>query len=334
MIEPGFEVRRGAGDVRRGARGASSEPRTSWYEEGVTPGQKNDELELELPSLDGEEEHVTETDVGHELPESHDDGGDPLDDAAFGGKDAGEEELGTLGAEGGWLDDAEAAAGLDIGAIDVTLEPEGKVLDDAEPETSGGLEDLIQTEEAYVADGGEEGPLAADEELREEDLPELDADEDGDMPDDALYDRSLLGGDDELRWADRAWAPAHELARDVVPDSTAVPGVAGTEESGLLLIPGDEPRDQVWKSLDETGRVMAAASVPGDAIVLAFASPDRGRAFLVRIPPDGEPRIIAEVDPRLEDDGSSCDVTSMKWDVGRGCLVVLGSFGIHAYRPA
>lgn len=307
----------------------SAHSSTSWYEVVVTPASKNptqeDELELDLPALDGEEEHALDSDPSDDLPETREDGGDPLDDAEFGGVDAGEEELATLGHEGGWLDDAEAAGALDIGAIDVSLQPEGKVLDDAEPDHEGGLDDLIQTDEAYVADGGEEGPLAADEELREEDLPALDADEDGDMPDDALYDRSLLGGDDELRWADRAWAP------------TEPPGaeLEHGEESGMLAVAGDDhPRDQAWKALEETGRVMAAAFVPGDAVVLAFATPDRGRAFLVRITEDGEKRIIAEVDPRLEDDGSSCQVSFMKWDAARGCLVVAGSFGVHAYRPA
>lgn len=293
----------------------------------MTPSQKNgEELELDLPALDGEEEAGIEDDAAHDLPDARDDGGDLLDDAEFGGADAGEEELATLGTEGGWLDDAEEANALDIGAVDLSLEPEGNVLDDAEPEPAGGLEDLIQTAGEYVSDGGEEGPLAADEELREEDLPALDADEDGEVPDDALYDRSILGGDDELRWADRAWAHADELAREIGPDST--------EESGLLAIPGDDPRDQAWKALDETGRVMAAAFVPGDAVVLAFATPERARAFLVRITADGEQRIIAEVDPRLEDDGSSCEVTSMRWDAHRGCLIVTGSFGVHAYRPA
>lgn len=302
----------------------------AWYEEHVTPAQKTrageDELELDLPALDGDEDQTVEQLVPDDLPEEHDDGLDPLDDANFGGKDAGEEELDTLGHEGGWLDDSEVAGTLDIGAIDVSLEPEGKVLDDAEPDHRGGLEDLIQVPEEFVADGGEEGPLAADEELREEDLPELDADDEGDTPDDALYDRSILGTDDELRWADRAWAPADELAKDINPDSA--------EESGMLAVPGDDPRDQAWKTLDETGRVMAAAFVPGDAVVVAISSPDRVRAFLVRITSDGEQRIIAEVDPRLEDDGTSCEVTSLRWDEARGCLIVMGSFGMHAYRPA
>lgn len=292
----------------------------------ATPTPKeSDDLELDLPALDGEEDVPETDDPGHDLPEARDDGGDPLDDAAFGAA-AGDDELDTNGAEGGWLDDAEVAEGLDLGAVELShlaLQPEGNVLDDAEPDPRAGLEDLIQVEEHFVADGGEEGPLADDEELREEDLPALDADEDGDMPDDALYDRSVIGGDEELRWADRAWAPVDGFA-----------AADESDESGMLAVPGDDPRDHAWKELEETGRVMAAAFVPGDAVVLALATPDRVRAFLVRITSAGEKRIIAEVDPRLEDDGSSCVVNAMRWDATKSCLVVAGSFGVHAYRPA
>jgi hypothetical protein len=284
----------------------------------------DDELDLDLPALDGEEEPTAGSSFGDDLPATpEDDGADPFDDATLGAG-AGVEELAALvgaGSEGGYLEDAEAAAGLDIGAIDVSIQIEEKVLGDDEPDLSKGLEDLIQGDEAYVADGGEEGPLAADEELREEDLPALDADEDGEVPDDALFDRSVIGGDDELRWADRAWALAE-----------APTSLDELDESGMLAVPGE--RDMAWKALEETGRVMAAAFVPGGAVVLALASPDRARAFLVRIQPNGEQRIIAEVDPRTEDDGSSCVVTGLRWDQARGALVVAGSFGIHAYCPA
>ncbi|MBX3229951.1 MAG: hypothetical protein KIT84_26045 [Labilithrix sp.] len=296
-------------------------------QKGPKGGEERDDVELDLPSLDGEEEHEA-ADEDHDLPDTREDDGDPFDDATFGAA-AGEEELATAGSgEGGWLEDAEGHAGLDIGAIDVAIQPEGKVLEEDDVDPRAGLDDLIQGDEVYVADGGEEGPLAEDEELREEDLPALDADEDGEVPDDALFDRSAIGGDDELRWADRAWAQARESSLAVAVD----------DESGMIAVPGDDAddkaRDAAWRLLDETGRVMAATYVPGGAVVLALASPDRARAFLVRVQPDGEQRIIAEVDPRSEDDGSSCVVTGMRWDATRGCLVVAGSFGVHAYRPA
>lgn len=292
--------------------------------------EDRDELDLELPALDGEEEHV-DSEEAQDLPEARDDGGDPLDDATFGAGEGEDDHLTAGQVEGGYLVDAEANARLDIGVIDVSIQAEGKVLEDDEADHTGGLDDLIHTDETFVVDGGEEGPLDEDEELREEDLPALDADDDGEVPDDALFDRAAIGGDDELRWADRAWAQVKDTS------ATAASATRTEDESGRLVVPGDDPadkiRDAAWRGLDETGRVMAAAYVPGDMVVLALASTDRARAFLVRIQPDGEPRIIAEVDPRTEDDGSSCIVTAMRWDAGRGCLVVAGSFGVHAYRP-
>ena len=123
------------------------------------------------------------------------------------------------------------------------------------------------------------------------------------------------------------------------------------DDSGLLAMPGDDPsmsaRDATWKRLDEGGRVMAAGFVPGGSVVVALATADRSRALVVRIQPDGESRIIFEIDPRavtgtdgkpsariLEDDGEACMVTFLRWDAAQGCLFVGGSFGVEAYRPA
>lgn len=295
--------------------------------------EKSEELDLELPALDGEDE--PEIEVAHEALDLADDGGDALDDKT--GEDAPLDEMSFDGAEGGWLVDSESAGGLDVGPFDVAIEPEGKVLEDDEAETHHrGLEDLVGGEEVFVADGGEEGPLADDEELREEDLPALDADDDGDVPDDALYDRGMLGND-ELRWDDRAWARAADLA----------PVTDEPDDSGILALPGDDPaqvaRDATWKRLDEGGRVMAAGFVPGGSVVIALATTDRSRAFIVRVQPDGEARIIVEIDPRavtsanpiaVEDDGEACTVTFLRWDATRGCLFVGGNFGVEAYKPA
>jgi len=285
----------------------------------------SDDLDLDLPALDGEDGAHDEP--AHEALDFADDDGDALDDST--GEDAPLEELTVEGAEGGWLVDAETAATLDVGPFDVAIEAEGKVLDDDDGgEPRGGLEDLVSDDEVFVADSGEEGPLADDEELREEDLPALDADEDGDVPDEHLFDRGMLAADDELRWDDRAWARA------------TPPAASGDEadDSGVLAVPGDDPaqgaRDRTWKRLDEDGRVMAAAFVPGGSVVIALGSADRASAFVVRIQPDGEARIIAEIDPRKgEDDGDACVVTFIRWDAARGCLFVGGSFGVEAYRP-
>jgi hypothetical protein len=291
--------------------------------------EKNDELDLDLPALDGEDDGVHEEPAHEALhEEDRDDGGDPFDDST--GEGAPFDEIVVEGSEAGWLVDADDAGGLDVGVFDVVIAAEGKLLEDDEGDTRGGLEDLIASDESFVSDSGEEGPLADDEELREEDLPALDADEEGDVPDDDLFDRGALGTDDELRWDDRAWA------RGTPPASAA----DDADDSGVLAVPGEDPaqsaRDTAWKQLDESGRVMAATFVPGGSVVLALATPDRARAFVVRIQPDGEARIIAEIDPRTmkaEDDGEACTVTFLRWDAARGCLFVGGNFGVEAYRP-
>ncbi|MBX3209487.1 MAG: hypothetical protein KF764_30920 [Labilithrix sp.] len=295
--------------------------------------EKADDLDLDLPALDGEDDgaHAELADDAFDVGDEHD-GGDALDDATGEGGPLDEVALdGSAGHdEGGWLVDAETAATLDVGPLDVTIEPEGKVLGDDEADAHGGLEDLIAADETFVVDAGEEGPLADDEELREEDLPALDADDDGDVPDEALFDRGVIGADEDLRWDDRAWARATPVAS----------AADEMDDSGLLALPGEDAetnaRDLAWKRLEESGRAMAAAFVPGGSVVVAVSTPDRARAFVVRIQPDGEARIIAEIDPRaakVDDDGEACTVTFLRWDAARGCLFVGGNFGVEAYSP-
>ena len=77
---------------------------------------------------------------------------------------------------------------------------------------------------------------------------------------------------------------------------------------------------------------MAAAFVPGGSVVVALATPDWGRALLVRILEDGVARIIAEIDPR-EDTGDACKVTHLRWDAPGNRLIAYGSFGVCAFRP-
>lgn len=284
----------------------------------------SDDLELELPSLDGNDDEESDDAAAHEddAPgEDEEQDADALDDAT--GEDRPVDDLAFAeGSESGWLVDADGAAGLEIGGYDVEIADEAKVLGDDEPDhRGGGLEDLIDADETVVADGGEEGPVADDEDLREEDLPALDADDDGDVPDDMLFDRALVGGgaEDELRWADRAWE------RVLVPAGA----VDELDDSGVLALPGDakSARDQAWKKLDG-GRITAAAFVPGGSVVVALGSGDK--ALLVRILPDGEARILAEVEAA----DARAVVTALRWDAGHGHLVAAGNFGVEAYRPA
>ena len=243
------------------------------------------------------------------------------------------------GTEGGWLVDAEGTDGLDVGTFDLSLSPEGKILDEDEREAAVPAdEELGANEEVAHTDGGEEGPLAEDEELREEDLPALDADDDGDVSDESLFERGSIDTGEELRWDDRAWARAPVLADggDIVD----------ADDSGMLVVSGFEvlsdglgedakhaARDATWKRLEETGKITAAALVPGESVVIALDGPER--PVLVRILSDGVARIIAEIDTSTADDEvEACRVTGLRWDVGRGCLVATGTFGAQAFRPA
>ena len=288
--------------------------------------------DLDLPPFDGagvgeEAEEDAEPATGDDLPE-HDDPGDALDDATSEGDPL--DELVVEGAEGGWLVDADASGGLDVGPFDVSLSPEMKLLEVDEHEPLGADDELGAGEEVVHTDGGEEGPLADDEELREEDLPALDADDDGDVADDSLFERGVIDTGEELRWDDRAWARA--------PIVKAVEGAdADADDSGMLAVPGDDPkftaRDATWKHFDETGRVTAAVFVPGESVVVALDGPDR--PVLVRILSDGVARIIAEIDTSAtDDDVEAWRVTGLRWDVARGCLVATGPFGAQAFRPA
>lgn len=290
--------------------------------------EKNDDLDLDLPALDGDEDASRDEPALDGILHSGEDAGDAFDDST--NEDAPYDDFTTDGAEGGWLLDSETASGLDVGPLDVVVgqEAERSLVEDDHADASG-LEDLVSGDETLVVDTGEEGPIALDEELREEDLPAIDADDDGDVPDDDLFDRAALASD-EVRWDDRAWA---KLADHPSPCDEA-------DDSGVLAVPGEDAaqsaRDKTWKRLEETGRIMAAAFLPGASLVLALATPDRSRALIVRVQTNGDARIIAEIDPRTgaaEDDGEACTVTFVRWDAANGCLFVGGNFGVEAYRP-
>ncbi len=275
-----------------------------------TPHKETDD-DLELPPLDGEGEE--EAAVGDDEDLGTADDPNALDDSTG---DADPVELDVDGAEGGWLEGTEEA-GVDVASFDVAIGGEDALLEDTESEGHGTAEDFEGIEDVSVDDGGEEGPLAEDDSIKEEDLPQLDADDEADVPDDALYDPTLLAAEEELRWDDRAWARAP--AQDV--------SVLEQDDSGILAVPGeDNPRDLRWRALDELGNVSAASFVPGGSVLLAIEKSDR--TLLVRILPEGEARIIAEIEG-----GNEARVTHLKWDMANGWIVAFGPFGVQAFRP-
>jgi hypothetical protein len=282
---------------------------------------RSTEDELDLPPLDGAGEDGEEA---HEEIEVHDDGGDHFDDATADHVTV--DEIPDA-AESGWLVGSEESA-VDVGTFDLSLGggDSALLLDSDEQDGRMADDDIGGDENEVIGDAGEEGPLAEDEELREEDLPALDADEAGDVDDAELFDRAALGLEDELRWEDRAWARI-ELPMDA---DDAI------DDSGMLAAPSDDengsPRDAMWKKLEESGRITAAVLVPGGGVALALEGPEH--PVLVRINAEGVARIIAEIEIAGEDDGETCRVTALRWDASRSALVAFGTFGTQAFRPA
>src|ERR1700691_5992083 len=146
----------------------------------ATDHREDDELD-ELPPLDDEPAPAPEADVGELLEEQKGDAS--LDDATGEDAPVDADELEVNEAEGGWLEEPADAPDLDLG--DVAMVELGDLGGDdlEEPGVEGQDFGLVEGPEHGDLDGGDEGPVAADEELREEDLPDLDADDEGDLQD-------------------------------------------------------------------------------------------------------------------------------------------------------
>jgi hypothetical protein len=174
-----------------------------------------DELEP-LPPLDGDPSDKSDN---GDNPEGEADFGDLLDEASEQATldDAtGEEEpadtsgIDLADGESGWLGEAGEAADLDLTGLDIAMIDFGKeaVHVDESDEPTAAEEDFGfgDAPERGGLDAAEDGPLDPDEELREADLPALDADEEGEMDDAALLDVAF--GLDEplgLPWAAAPW---------------------------------------------------------------------------------------------------------------------------------
>jgi hypothetical protein len=278
--------------------------------------QEEDELE-ELPPIDGDGGDGPEPPADAEELDGEEGGApgsllddstgedDALDANALEGLEDGEKES-------GWLDEQVDSPDLELG--------EPALLDAGDEALSleDGEDPIAPDEDFGIGEGGErsgldfaeEGPVNADEELRDEDLPALDADdapdEDAKGDDDGLLDERVIGEEPlGLPWAAEPWAqvgPPRGLSNVGLPGgitalTCAARGalVAGRTTSGaheLIRVDLEGGRQVLLADGLRGGRVAAlatevdvvAAVVEGGRLLL---SQDGGGRFEAVAVPEG-----------------------------------------------
>jgi hypothetical protein len=170
--------------------------------------ETEDEPLGELPPMDGGPDDSGESgdDSEKNLEVPPEDGGSDED----GPSELLPEEAEISVHEGGasWLNEEPDASDLDLGVAGTIVELGGdsSPSDDEPPEGFEEDSDLWDDSRKAGLDGGDEGPVAADEDLRDEDLPALDSDDEGEG-EDALFVDAGFASDDPLGvpWATRPW---------------------------------------------------------------------------------------------------------------------------------
>jgi hypothetical protein len=170
----------------------------------MTP-RPDDDLD-DLPPLDGDgdDDDAPEADLLDLDAESS----DPLDDSTSEDDPVDPDDID--GEEGGktWIGEAADAPDLELGDTGLVMFDDslGGLEDAADPTVSADDVGFGETGEKATLDSGDEGPLDPDEQLRDEDLPAFDADEEGE-PDEAGFWDPKVVADEQLgvAWASQPW---------------------------------------------------------------------------------------------------------------------------------
>jgi hypothetical protein len=305
-----------------------------------------DDLLAELPPLDGEGEEGNPSAFDEPLDDLRPDGGNALDDTT-GDDEPIDEPLDTLGGgdEAGEDDDDEGPLEIDLGtAID---EPVGSFLGDDEPPGVDGEDFGLGDTPDTADDAGEEGFEAEDEALRAEDLPSLDADDEGEGEDALFYEGIVRAGDSEIPWDDRGWERvALEHLGQVVAievqgaiDVTLKDGRTLRSVDGVTFAVFDAPAPSIplgvpaprasVRSLPASAT--AHAGLPDGSAAVAMTTLD-GRSTLAIAERDGKVRIVADVTAELDLDAEDARVDALAFDPQRAILWVGGPFGLLGFR--
>jgi hypothetical protein len=253
-----------------------------------------DEEELgELPPLDGEaeDEQPGSAPVEEEPGSTTDEGG--LDDSTGEDSPLDARDVELDESDEGWINEEPDAGDLDLGPGEALDDgADGSFLDDpGEPGVAGEDFGLTEGPDAAVLDAGDEGPLDPDEEVREEDLPQLDADGEEDFEADPLPDLRLMTEEPlGLPWADRPWprvgAPVPLASASAVACTTRWAVIAGRNDAGSfeLLRVDLEGASQTLPAQGLVAGEVRALSV-GEEVIAAvtedrlFVSTDEGARF-------------------------------------------------------
>lgn len=263
------------------------------------PLDLENEEEMELPPLDADDEDEEAADPALEegLLPLEDDGADPLDDATAADLEIGVEIGGDDDDPTGG--DEPAEEGIDVGPLDEGLldeaddrapgSPVGKEGDEAHERhgPDDGFDDLDDLDDGDD-DGGEEGtgePI--EDEVNDEDLPELDADEGGDFEGEdliaELQDHAL---EDRLP----PWDPTRWVAREGA--GGAVPCCAVAVDRARVVAAGD-----VLLIVDEGAHAARRAGATAGGVSLAIADATifvaTARGGLLAIPDSAGPSAVA-----------------------------------------
>jgi hypothetical protein len=249
-------------------------------------GTDRDDLE-ELPPLDGEEGEAGAENESLEGSVDPAPDGQGLDDEVAGDDVDGDEEVAANEGEATWLDGEQDAADLDLGAAPdalVDAETEMSAADDASAEYEADA-DMSEEPAHLLTDGGDEGPVAPDEELRDDDLPALDADDEGEAAEDAFVDARFAADEPlGLPWAARPWPRVGAPVQVTGATAVACAGRGALVALRARPAPEGTPIGAELVQVDLEGMCRTLTEVPaGDVDSLSSDGTGQGSVALVAV---------------------------------------------------
>ncbi|MBI5537425.1 MAG: hypothetical protein HY898_32175 [Deltaproteobacteria bacterium] len=312
---------------------------------------KDDELLDDLPPMDDDDQDDKQEEVQTDLDLEAEELDRDLDDSV-----ASELQIGELvdgdddASEPGTEDPRE----IDIGAPDIDIQEDkhGERDDDAAgvpgDDAAVGIDTVA---DAGVSDDADDQPGASGDDIDESALPQLDSDDEADLPGGVVIDESV---DISEKVALPSWALVRweqiELRADESPSSwteatlSAMRAdlVAKATSKGDLSVSRDS--GESWSTCMVTAELTSIAIAPiGSSLAVLgtiyLEAEDRSYLFCCEV--GGEPVLVADLSTDVsrgtDEDGDESDsagpASALGWDDERGWLWVAGPSGLQAWRP-